>query len=256
MLNDNQKQEVQIIVDRALDRAEGIWGKHGIALDEVYRADSDVLAKRESVPSRIPGRKEVEAGKEQVGMYVALVADMRESGKHLMAAIADSKASELERVFYETSALLPALERTIQYKMGAVTEYLGDGLLALFEVDEADTETTVRASYAAAKNCIGDTRDIVNQALKDRYNLPPVNIGIGMAISRAVVSLVGIEGNSHAKAIGRCVYFATKLADGKNEIIVDKRMEAAWPTSKGGRLRFEQRSRRGVDGFLISKSQD
>jgi class 3 adenylate cyclase len=259
MLDDDKYQEVRLIVDQTLDKAERIWGKHGMTLDEAHfaRADSDVLAKRERVPSRIPGQKEVEAGKERVGMFIALVADIRDSNKHLMSAVAGTKASELERVFYETSALLPALERTIQYEMGAVTEYLGDGLLALFEVNEADKETAVRASYSAAKNCLGDTQDIVYQALKSRYNLPPLDIGVGLAMSRAVVSLVGIEGDSHAKATGRCVYFATKLASRRNEIIVDDRMEDSWPSSKGGRLHFERSRKRGVDGYLITrKSQD
>jgi class 3 adenylate cyclase len=255
VLDDAEKQEVSLIVDWALDKAERIWGKHGIALDEESRPHS-VLAKRahELVLSRIPGQKQVEAGNEKVGMFIALVADIRDSSKHLTVRIKDTRATELERVFYETSSMLPALERTIQHKAGAVTEYLGDGILALFEVDELDEEAAVRASYAAAKNCIGDTRDIVNQALKSRYNLPPLDIGIGMAMGKAVVSLVGIESNSHAKATGRNVYVATKLADGKNQIVIDEWMRSAWPTSKGGRLQFELKSRwgDGVKGFVVT----
>jgi class 3 adenylate cyclase len=254
VLSDDKKQEVSLIVDRALDKAERIWGKHGLALDEAIRADSVLAKGGERVSSRIPGQKEVEAGKECVGTFIALVADIRGSSNHLLVRIGDAKATELERVFYETSALLPALERTIQFNDGAATEYLGDGLLAFFEVDEADKETAVSASYAAAKNCIGDTRNIVNQALKSRYSLPPLDIGIGMAMSKAVVSLVGIEGNSHAKVTGRCVYYATKLADGKNQIIVDEWMDAAWPTVKGGGLQFELRTRRGgVKGYLVKR---
>lgn len=251
MLTKNEKEEIRLIVERALDRAEFIWGRHGIALDEQYRADS--VAKRERVLSRIPGQKEVEAGKEQVGTYIALVADVRESSKHLMTAIANTKASELERVFYETSALLPALEKTIQFQGGAVTEYLGDGLLALFAVNESDKGKTVRAAYGAAKNCLGNTRTIVNEALQCRYRLPPLDFGIGLAMSRGVVSLVGLDGNSHAKVTGRCVYFASKLAGGRNEIVVDEHMDTAWPTSKGGRLRFERCHRRGTPGYVVTK---
>lgn len=255
MLEEGRKGEISDIVDGALDRAERIWRKHGSALDEaLFRADSvDSIAKRESMPSRIPGQQEVESGKEKVGTYIALVADMRGSSTHLLTAIAQTKATELERVFYETSALLPALERTIQYNRGAVTEYLGDGVLALFEVDEEDEQRTIRASYAAANDCLGDTRDIVNVALEDRYELPPLDIGIGLAMSRGVVSLLGLEGNSHPKLTGRCVYFATKLASGRNEIFVDKRMRTAWPTSKRGLLSFEKCVRRGVDGYLVSR---
>jgi class 3 adenylate cyclase len=254
MLDDNQEKEVAAIVKSALDKAELIWGKHGTALDEAFiRADAEVLAKSERVPSRIPGQPEVEAGKEQVGTFIACVVDMRDSSKHLLHHITGTKASELKRVFFETSALLPALERTIQFESGSVTEYLGDGVLALFEVDEDDKDIAITKAYTAASNCLESTRGIVNQALKDRYNLPSLDIGIGMAMSRAVVSLVGIEGNSHPKATGRCVYYATKLSGCLNEILIDEKLDAAWPTTKEGKLQMSKRSKRGVEGFLVSR---
>ncbi len=258
MLNAEEKREVKSIVHSALEKAERIWGRHGLSLDEALhaRADSAGIAKRERVPARIPGHNTVEEGQERVGTFIALVADIRESSNHLMSRIAAAKATELERVFYETSALLPALERTIQFENGAVTEYLGDGVLALFSVDERDRQRTVKAAYAAAENCLGDTRHIVNEALNDRYDLPPLNLGIGMAMSKAVVSLVGIEGNSHAKVIGRCVYYATKLSSGKNEIVVDDGMDAAWPVSENGTLRFKKQTRRGVEGYLVTRSSE
>jgi class 3 adenylate cyclase len=260
MLDDEQRQEVTALVNWGLDRAERIWDKHGFALDEARaytRADSADLAKSERVLSRIPGHKHVESGNEKVGTFVALAADMRDSTTHLLCAIAEAKVSQMQRVFYETSALLPALERTIQYEEGAVTEYLGDGVLALFEVDESDKESTVRASFRAADNCIGDTREIVNEAIEDRYRLPPLNIGVGLAMTKAVVSLVGLEGSSHAKAYGRCVYSATKLSSGINEITVDEYVKAAWPVSKAGLIHFERRTRRKVDGYVVSrKSRD
>lgn len=111
----------------------------------------------------------------------------------------------LQRLYYETSALLPALERAIQYEGGSVTEYLGDGVLALFAVEDDDEASAVYAAYEAAENCLGDIRAIVNDALGERYVLPPLRFGVGMALGRAVVSLMGIEGNSHTKAFGKCV---------------------------------------------------
>jgi len=253
MLDSGQITEISHVVEQALDKAERIWQKHGIALNENFRATGDSLEKYEKVPSRIPGRPNVEAGKEEVGTFIALVADMRESNQHLMAAISGTKASELERVFYETSALLPAMERTIQFKQGAVTEYLGDGVLALFSVDEDEPEAAIRASFGAAENCLSRTRKIVNDALSRRYGLPRLAVGIGLAMSKAVISLVGLEGNSHAKVTGRCVYFATKLSGGVNEIAVDKVIRSKWPKSKGGELRFKSVTRRNTEGYLVSR---
>ena len=235
MLSDEQKQEIASIVSRALDKAERIWNQHRFTMDEAIRADSSEIIKRERVPSRIPGHSTVESGDERVGTFIALVADIRESSKHLRQAIGKpAKASQVQRIYYETSALLPALERTIQYEGGSVTEYLGDGVLALFAVDDDDEASTVYAAYHAAANCLGDTRAIVNDALHERYKLPPLRCGIGMALGKAVVSLMGIEGNSHAKAFGQCVWDATNLAD-----------RVPWlPQEKGARGR---RRLRGVE---------
>jgi class 3 adenylate cyclase len=253
MLSDKQRNEVASLVGNALDKAERLWNKHGMSLDKAIRADSAGVTKEEVVLSRIPGYTTVESGKEEVKTFIALVGDIRESSKHLQHRIASARVTELERVFYETHALLPALEKTIQYEGGGVTEYLGDGILALFEVSESERESAVRAAYNAAEDCMGDTREIVNKALGQRYELPPLNLGIGMAMSPAIVTLVGIEGNSHAKVIGKCVWYATKLAYGHNEIIVDDFIEAGFPTSKTGRLRFRRKKgRRGVEGFLVT----
>jgi class 3 adenylate cyclase len=255
MLSDERKQEITSIVGRALDRAERIWNKHGLAMDEATRADSAGIIKRERVRSRIPGHSTVESGNERVDTFIALVADIRESSTHLRQAIGKpATASQLQRVFYETSALLPALERTIQYEEGSVTEYLGDGVLALFAVDGDDEKSAIYAAYEAADNCLGDTLAIVNDALGKRYHLPPLRFGIGMALGRAVVSLMGIEDNSHAKAFGMCVWDATNLADGENEIKVDEFLYCAWPTRKGGPLGFRKKKGRGdVEGYVVSR---
>ena len=255
MLSGERKQEIASIVGRALDKAERIWNEHGLSMDEATRADSAGIIKRERVPSRIPGHSTVESGNEGVGAFIALVADIRESSKHLRQAIGKpAKVSLLQRLFYETSALLPALECTIQYEGGAVTEYLGDGVLALFAVDDDDEKSAIYAAYDAAENCLGDTLAIVNDALGKRYDLPPLRFGIGMALGKAVVSLMGLEDNSHAKAFGKCVWDATNLADGENEIKVDEFLHCAWPTRRGGLLGFRKKKGRGdVEGYVVSR---
>src|SRR5580658_6215222 len=108
MLSDDKRREVTSIVARALDKAERVWNDHGMAMDVEIRADSAGIIKRERVPSRIPGHSTVESGNECVGTFIALVADIRESSKHLRQAIGTpAKVSQLQRLYYETSALLP-----------------------------------------------------------------------------------------------------------------------------------------------------
>jgi hypothetical protein len=78
-----------------------------------------------------------------------------------------------------------------------------------------------------------------------------------MALGKAVVSLMGIEDNSHAKAFGQCVWDATNLADGDNEITVDDFLYHAWPTRKGGPLGFRKKKGRGdVGGYVVSRKSE
>jgi len=259
MLERIEKAEVSKIVTESLDRAERVWGEHGELLDSVtamesfksYAADS----KYESAQSTIPGHDFVSLNNPKVENFIALMVDIRGSSKHLTQAISMKKAkvSQFKRVYYETSALLPAVAKTIGFKSGKVTEYLGDGALALFRIsDFEDYRKAVYAAHNAAKNCITDTLDIVNSELERRYSLPPLVIGVGMAMSPALVTLVGLKGEMQARALGECVYRAAKLSGGYNEIIVDKKLRGRWPKGKVGSIRFSPKSMKDIEGFLIS----
>lgn len=258
-LPDNEKAEIKSIVKKSLDKAERVWKSHGeqltksLAYDEslVVRADSSESP--EIVSSRIPRHPLVDGDHPQVADFIALVADMRQSSRHLLCTISEKVAnvSLLQRVYYETSALLPALEMTLIYEGGSVTEYLGDGILAIFPVAEEDKSESIRKAYRSANNCLLDTRSIVNWELKNRYNLPDLNIGIGLSYSKALVQLVGLAGGRHPKVIGNCVYYASKLSGGNNEIYVDETIYNLWPKSKGGKLTFSRKGIRGTPGYLI-----
>ena len=99
----------------------------------------------------------------------------------------------LQRVYYETSALLPALAFTISKNNGSVTEYLGDGVLAFFKVDEENVTKSIYEAIDAAKECLDYCLETINTVLKNRYGLPKLEIGIGLAYGEALVTLVGIE---------------------------------------------------------------
>lgn len=254
-MNSFDKFEIEKIVQKSLDHAEHVWGEHGAELRESVMAKGMALDSAMQVSTKIPRHELIEPNQEKVSTFIALVADIRNSSQHLLCAISEkeAKVSELQRVYYETSALLPALERTIQYEEGSVTEYLGDGLLALFFVDDDEKASAIYAAYRAAKNCINETLSIVNEELHSRYRLPPLQIGIGLGMSPALISLVGLPNDAHPKAIGRCVYNATKLSSGKNEIHVDVNLEREWPTTKNGTLRFSAIKMKNVTGYLVHK---
>jgi hypothetical protein len=255
VLNDVERNLIQGIIDESLKKAEEHWenGGHKLAVNDSRSFAEDMVTKSESEPSKIPGHSIVQEDETVIAEFIALVADMRDSSKHLLNAISKrvTDISELQRVYYETSALLPALAQTIKFEGGCVTEYLGDGVLALFKVDENDKTKMMYAAHHAAKNIVKDTRALVNNALKERYNLPPVDLGVGLAMSQTLVTLVGLEGEKQPTAFGRCVFKATKLSGGRNEVVADEYLNKSWPTSKGGKLRFTGTKVRGENGFLM-----
>jgi len=227
--------ELREVIHQALDQAEKVWKDHGKQL--VEKGEKRAMAMLDHVPSYIPGHPIVREGEITVGPYIALVADMRKSSEHLLQARKE-EPSQLERVYYETSGLLPGLAWMINDHKGSVTEYLGDGVLALF--DGSEQPECVYNAYNAAKGCITSVRDTLNSELDIRYGLPPIDLGVGLAYSKCAVHLVGLEGARHPKAIGQCVYYATKLSRGANEIWADLALEALWPKKKDGPLRFKK----------------
>lgn len=256
--DDSLDTRVRKLVNAELDRAKKIWDqvedkmviKSALAL-EVSRMDSM------GAPTNIPGHPTIDPSKPPVDWFIAFVVDMRDSTNHMLQAISkkDADVSELERIFYETSALLPAVAEVVRYHDGKVTEYLGDGVLALFRAteDEKARANACYASHKAARYVVGGMRDIVNDALKTRYRLPPLDMGVGMAFSQALVTLVGHPDEPAPKAFGHCIYRATKLADLVNQVHVDERLDDVYPTSSTGTVRFTpHHNKHGFKSFIMS----
>ena len=238
------------VIRAALDSAEKVWGEYGTLLEKA--ADIGISAHVDSVPSYIPGHPLVHEGRTTIGKFIALVADMRNSSEHLLVRRSGHK-TELERVYYETSALLPALAWQIKEEGGSVTEYLGDGLLALF--DATELQDSIYKAYRAGMGCVTTVREAVNSELYNRYRVPSLDLGVGLGYSQCVVHLVGLEGERHPKAIGKCVYYATKLSAGINEVIVDNALKVVWPKKENGPVSFRPVKMKGVDGFVAADSR-
>lgn len=237
-------------VNVALDDAEKTWKKvgHHFITDEIKKSMS-VLAEAREVPSQIPGFPILKENKPEVANFIAFVLDIRDSTNHLLQAISHkyAKASQLERVLYETTAINTAGSVIIEHYNGGITEYLGDGFLALFRVENEKDPNEVYDAYNAAQSYLSTALVEVNEILDNRYSLPELKVGIGMAYSKSIVTIVGTGNNLHPKAIGECVYRATKLSNGTNEVLIDDRLELLWPTSDDGKLKFYLLSSRNLD---------
>ncbi|OTA17506.1 hypothetical protein Xvie_00892 [Xenorhabdus vietnamensis] len=170
----------------------------------------------------IPGYPVLENNKPEVGEFVVFMADMRNSSSHFQHSPESPMIeSGLQRVFYETSALIPAIVYTAAQEGGQATELLGDGVLILFNVEPKNRINVINKAYRAAKKCINNTIKHVNDILWQRYNLPPLKIGVGIAYGETIIKVIQLNGY-HPKVIGQCVWEAAKLSHGENAIGLSK----------------------------------
>lgn len=247
------KKELLEIVNKTLDRCEKQW-ENTLGQDELLKK-----AMREAFAARtnIPGHPYLDENQYKSDQFVAFMLDMRDSTKHLRQAISHriARVSLMQRVFYEVSALLPAMAKVINEYNGAVTEYLGDGLLALFQLpkEKKAQELVLYNVLDAARTCMDALHQVVNVVLKTRYNLPPLQIGIGLAFSDAIISHFGLSPDTQVKVIGQCIYFASQCSKGRNQIIVHEWLENIWPTSKEGKLRFIPKQFSDFKGYIIEQ---
>jgi hypothetical protein len=245
-----EKKELENLIEEALERAENIYRKVEPDLIKSIR----YLALNESIETDIPGFPLIEEGKPEVSDFIAFILDVRNSTKHLLQACSTSKVEKLERTLYETTAINTMGAFIIKKYAGGITEFLGDGFLAFFKVNEKED---VYYASNAAKECLNDGITLVNSILNRRYNLEKINIGIGLAYSQAIIMLLKINNKYYPKAIGECVYRASKLTNGYNQILFDDHLKLYWPTSKGGTVKFEEvkhKHSNDVKGFKMEKN--
>lgn len=161
MLSNEQFDEVTQTVNESLDFAEGVWKKHSKKLTKSVSVEAERFAN--AVKTHMPGYPLVSRDTTQVDTFIAIAVDMRDSTKHLLHAHSSSKVQMLERIFYETSALLPALSQAVIFNGGTVPEYLGDGIMGFFLAtkDEKLKKKSIYSSHAAAKDCFRVTNHIV-----------------------------------------------------------------------------------------------
>lgn len=237
-------EKIKEYIIQELEKAEKIWND---VKDEILeKGIKNYSAMNESyTPSSIPGFPYIKNGEGKVGNFTAMVLDIRDSTKHLLNAISNPKnVSQLQRVYYETTAINTAGILIVDEFKGSITEFLGDGFLALFETE---VDTDVYKVKNAAEKCLRVVTDIINPILNDRYGLPNLIIGIGLAYSKAIVTTIGIKDQLHPKALGECVFRASKLSNGNNEIFYDEKLKLYWPKSNGGKLSFTEKKHKNSE---------
>ena len=255
------KDKLRELVDNSLSTADERWKAHGSRLHKLDSKTAGAGAPPVFVPSYIPGHAVVETARATVSSFIAWMLDLRDSTKHMTERIAAAKATELHRIYLETTALLPAAASIVADRGGSVTEFQGDGVLALFPFPEDqkpsdERDKAVYAAFFAAEDALECVDTVINPALSTRYDLPPIQVGIGLALSAALVTTVGLEAHQQPAAFGQCVWRASKLSKGRGMIQADKNLHMAWPKADNGPLWFEKRATdHGFDSYIVSRQK-
>ena len=252
-LTNEQKAEIVTIIEQSLNLAEQFWKQSGRKLIVESSTESN-LAADSIIPSNLPNHGTINTNNSVNQEMIAIVVDMRNSTRHAKTQVRD--INPLQRIFFETYALLPAIHRTIQFENGRVTEYLGDGILGFFALDpdSSDKDKVIHGVSKTAKRIIVDVRNLLNDAIQKKLSLPEsekINLGIGLAHSQTIIHAIGLQGEKHAKAFGSCVYDATKLSSGMNEIFVSENLQAIWPKSDRGKMKFKRFDKDNFIGYKL-----
>ncbi len=252
--------EIQTIRALAKERLEDAENKWTNAKDKLVKLAEDSNRHIAKALTQIPGYEILDENEAEIHVddFVVLIADLRDSTKHLLnhCAAARNEATRLKRVFIETFVLLPCLAQTIGFSQGRVTEYLGDGLLAFYRVPEGKGGKVVVEAHHTAEKCIEAVIDIINPLLKEEYGLPGLEIGIGISRGPGIVNWVGLPGEFMLpKVFGEAVYYASKCACGSNEILLSQTAQNTWPMVEEGKkpvVRMKKRKGRGdVDAYVV-----
>ena len=136
-------------------------------------------------------------------------------------------------IYYIYSAVVAKL--VDEYK-GTSTEFLGDGVLSLFDTDSGIHEAMKHAMVSSQQ--IMYARQYILNPFFLQYGLPCIDFGIGIDYGTTIVTRFGHSQDNDLKAFGKCVYEASKLSKSYNEVLVSAGAQSNWPTAENGILNF------------------
>ena len=176
--------------------------------------------------AEVPGfeEKPLKFGKFENRPFVAMMTDIRKSSDII------NGANGLVNMFL--------ISKIVDSHKGTSTEFLGDGVLNLFDTKEGGLADALRSSMLASWEIL-EARNLILNPLFSTIGLPMINLGIGIDHGITIVTRFGYRNDTDLKAFGNCVYNVSKLSKGFNEIIVSENSKLNWPSNPGGALRFE-----------------
>lgn len=163
--------------------------------------------------------------------FVAMMTDIRASTEIINGP---NGTTTMFLIFYIYAGIVAKI---VDYHGGTSTEFLGDGVLNLFDTEEFKLDVALRKSVMASWDILEARNKVLNPFFSS-VGLPNINYGIGIDYGVTIVTRFGYRGDTDLKAFGKCVYNSSKLSKGMNQIFVSQKSQAEWPVSSNGRLGF------------------
>jgi adenylate cyclase len=159
-------------------------------------------------------------------------------------------------VVFLLNQFLGRMGEAIEDSGGYVDKFMGDGIMAIFGMDEPAAEGAAKAVRAA--RAMGGVLDALNQSLREEL-AQPLEIGIGIHAGPAILGRIGaashIEAASRITALGETVNTASRLESLTKElgvqIVVSKRAASLAKLEAGAGL-----AERSVDIRGLSRPLD
>lgn len=184
--------------------------------------------------AEVPGfeEKPMKFGRFENREFIVMMTDIRKS-----TDIINSKNGNISMflIFYIYAGIVAKI---VDSYNGTSTEFLGDGVLNLFDTKEITRDTALSNSMLASWEIL-EARETILNPFFNNVGLPTINLGIGIDHGITIVTKFGYRNDTDLKAFGRCVYNASKLCKGVNQIIVSENSKDVWPTGPEGRLNFQ-----------------
>jgi len=183
--------------------------------------------------SELPGyeTKPMKFGKFENREFVAMMTDIRASSEIINAP---NGLTNMFLIFYIYAGIVAKIVDSYD---GTSTEYLGDGVLNLFDTKEFGLNEALRRSALSSWDIFEALNTILNPFFIQQ-GLPTINLGIGIDHGVTIVTKFGYRNDTDLKAFGNCVYNVSKLCKGFNEILVFSNTQSIWPQSPTGNLQF------------------
>ncbi len=183
--------------------------------------------------AEVPGYedKKVKFGKFENREFVVMMTDIRDS-----TSIINSQ-NGLVKMFLIFYVYAGVVAKIVDKFGGTSTEFLGDGVLNLFDTKETGLKGALLNSMTSSLTII-EAKDTILNPLFIENDLPTINLGIGIDHGVTIVTRFGYRNDNDLKAFGKCAYNASKLCKGNNQILVSGESQLVWPTDINGTLGF------------------